>query len=318
MINRTALFLGAFVATAGIVMLVGSGNATVEGLITDALRLWPLAIIALGVGLLLRRTRYVLVGTLVAAIVPGLLLGGVVVAAPAVGTFCDDPASGPVVTRDGTFTGAATVHLKLVCGDATVRTIPGTSWQLDTLDLGNDSARIRSDGGLLIVESPDDHRGLDLGRDPDDWGVALPTGVPLDIRAEIVAGRGRFDLSGARVGDLAVVLHAGSTSLDLTTATVGRLDLEVAAGSASIHLPASGDLEGDLDVAAGSLELCRPESLGLRIHGDVVLGGATFNGLVRVGDAWQTPDYPTASAQADLFVKARAGSVVVDPQGGCK
>jgi hypothetical protein len=141
--------------------------------------------------------------------------------------------------------------------------------------------------------------------------------VPLDIRAEVIGGRARFDLSGAHVGDLAVVLKAGSTSVDLTTATVGRLDLEVAAGSASIHLPASGDLEGELDVAAGSLELCRPEFLGLRIHGDVVLGGATYNGLVRVGDAWQTPDYPP-SAQADLFVTARAGSVVVDPQGGCK
>jgi hypothetical protein len=262
MINRTALFLGTFVATAGIVMLVGVGNATVEGFITDTLRLWPLAIIALGVGLLLRRTRYVLVGTLVAAIVPGLLLGGAVVAAPNVGAFCDDPASGPVVTRDGTFTGAATVQLKLVCGDATVRTNPGTNWQLDTLDLGNDNARIRSDGGLLIVGSPDDHRALDFGRDPDEWGVALPTGVPLDIRAEIVAGRGRFDLSGARVGDLAVVLRAGSTSFELTTATVRRLDLEVAAGSASIHLPAAGDLEGELDVAAGSLELCRPSPSG--------------------------------------------------------
>ncbi len=77
-------------------------------------------------------------------------------------------------------------------------------------------------------------------------------------------------------------------------------------------------LTGDLEVAAGSLELCRPESLGLRINGDVVLGSATFNGLVRVGDAWQTPDYPTAAARADLVVTASAGSVTVDPQGGCK
>ena len=162
------------------------------------------------------------------------------------------------------------------------------------------------------------------------WGTALAQTVcragrdtliwarEPDVVAEIVAGRGRFDLSGAHVGDLAVVVNAGATSIDLTTASVGRLDLEVAAGSASIHLPASGDLEGELDAAAGSLELCRPDDLGLRIHGDVVLGGTTFNGLVRVGDAWQTPDYPTASAQADLYVTARAGSVVVDPEGGCK
>jgi hypothetical protein len=317
-IHRTALFVGAFLVTAGIVMLAGSGNAAVEGFIADALRLWPLAVIALGAGLLLRRTSFALAGILVAAIVPGLLLGGAVVAAPDLSMACDDPAAGPVVTHDGTFDGAATVDLSLICGEATIRTVPGAAWHLDTLDIGDDSARVQSSADRLIVTSPDGHRGIDVDRDADGWGLALPTGAPLDVHARIVAGQGRFDLSDARVGDLSVVLNAGSASIDLTTATVGRLDVEVAAGSASIHLPASGDLQGELDAAAGSLELCRPESLGLRIHGDVVLGGATFNGLVRVGDAWQTPDYPTASAQADLFVTARAGSVVVDPEGGCK
>ena len=318
MIHRTALFVGAFLVTAGIVTLAGTGNAAVEGLVNDTLRLWPLALVALGVGLLLRRTPLALAGVLVAAIVPGLLFGSAVVAAPDLSMDCSDPASGPVVTRDGTFTGAATVDLDLVCGDASVRTIPGNAWQLDTLDIGDDRARISASGDRLTVTSPDAHRGIDFDRDADDWHLVLPTGVPLDITAEMSAGRSRFDLAGARVGRLSVTQHAGATSLDLSTATVERIDLEVAAGSASIHLPATGALTGDLEVAAGSIELCRPTGLGLRIHGDVVLGSATFNGLVRVGDAWETPDYPSATARADLAVSASAGSVVVDPQGGCK
>ncbi|HEX6868949.1 MAG TPA: hypothetical protein VF119_09095 [Candidatus Limnocylindrales bacterium] len=318
MINRTALFLGAFVATAGIVMLIGSGSATVEGLLTDALRLWPLAIIAIGVGLLLRRTRFALVGTLVAAIIPGLLLGGVVVAAPDMTSFCDEPASGPIVEHDGTFVGGATVDLALACGDLKVSTIPGADWHVTSVDIGDDAARVTAEGdGLTVTSFPDDRR-VGWGREADDWDVALPTGVPLSIRAEANAGRADLDLAGARVGDLDVVVNAGAARLDLTSATVERLDVAVHAGGASIRLPSSGVLTGDLEVAAGSLELCRPESLGLRINGDVVLGSATFNGLVRVGDAWQTPDYPTAAARADLVVTASAGSVTVDPQGGCK
>ena len=142
--------------------------------------------------------------------------------------------------------------------------------------------------------------------------------MPLSIRAQANAGRAELDLAGARISDLDVEVNAGAARLDLTSATVDRLEVTVHAGGASVRLPSSGVLSGDLEVAAGSLALCRPESLGLRITGDVVLGSATFNGLVRADGAWQTPDYPTAAARVDLAVSASAGSVTVDPQGGCK
>ncbi|HET7495489.1 MAG TPA: hypothetical protein VFJ80_08565 [Candidatus Limnocylindrales bacterium] len=316
--HRTALFTGAFLATAGIVMLAGAGNTTLDGLITDALRLWPLAIIALGVGLLLRRTRLALVGTLVAAIIPGLLLGGVVAAAPDMSSFCDKPASGPIVQQDGTFRGPATVDLDLACGDLAVDTVDGADWHITTVDIGDDAARVVDQGDRLTVTSYPNDRRVGWDRTADDWHVALPTGVPLSIHAAANAGRADLDLANARISDLDVEVNAGAARLDLTSTTVEHLAVVVHAGGASIRLPASGVLSGDLEVAAGSLQICRPESLGLRVHGDVVFGSATLNGLVRVGDAWQTPDYPTAASRADLSVTARAGSVTVDPQGGCK
>lgn len=316
--HRTALFWGAFLATAGIVMLVGTGSATAEEIIAETLRLWPLAVIAIGVGLLLRRSRFALVGTLVAAIVPGLVLGGIVVAAPDMGIVCDEPAAGPVAHDAGTFTTGATIDLTLACGDLDVTTTPGSDWRLATVDLGDDRADVVASTDGLSVDSNRDGRRMDWGRGADAWDVALPTDVRLDIDAQVDAGEGTFDLGGARIGGLAVEVNAGAARLDLTTATVERLDVAVHAGGATVLLPSSGVLTGDLEVAAGSLDLCRPESLGLRITGDVVLGSATFNGLVRVGDAWQTPDYPTAAARADLAISASAGSVTVDPKGGCK
>lgn len=318
MTHRTALFWGAFLATAGIVMLVGTGSASAEEVITTALRLWPLAVIAIGVGLLLRRSRFALVGTLVAAIVPGLLLGGVVVAAPDMSIVCDEPAGAPVARDAGTFTTDAGVDLTLACGDLDVTTAPGRDWRVETVDLGTDGAGVVVAGGQLSVDSNRDGRRLDWGRGADAWDVVLPTDVRLDVQARVDAGEADIDLPGARIGDLDVQVNAGGARVDLTTATVERIEVAVHAGGASVRLPSSGVLSGDLEVAAGSLELCRPASLGLRITGDVVLGSATYNGLVRVGDAWQTPDYPTAAARADLAVSASAGSVTVDPLGGCK
>lgn len=87
MIHRTALFVGVSLAAAGTVMLVGLSDTLAGDAISQALRLWPLAIIALGIGLLLRRTRLAVVGTLVAATLAGLVVGGAVVAAPNVSPF---------------------------------------------------------------------------------------------------------------------------------------------------------------------------------------------------------------------------------------
>lgn len=317
MIHRTALFVGAFLAAAGIVMLAG-GNATIEAVINEVLRLWPLAIIAIGVGLLLRRTRFALAGTLVAAIIPGLLLGGVVAAAPDMNGICDRPTAGATDSQQGAFSGPASVDLELACGDLTVTTVPGAAWTVETAVLPDGPARVTATRDRLSVASTEEHRRFAFGRDGDDWHVALPTGVRLDIDAEVNAGRGRLDLAGASVGDLAMEVNAGDARLDLTTATVDRLAITVNAGKAAVRLPAGSDLSGDLSVAAGSLELCVPDGLGIRIHGDVVLGAATYNGLVRAGDAWETPGYPSMTNQADLSVTASAGSVVVDPQGDCK
>ena len=80
MINGRALFVGVFLAAGGTVMLVGQGDAVARDAIASALRLWPLAVIALGAGLILRRTRLNLAGAVVAALVPGLLFGGIVLA----------------------------------------------------------------------------------------------------------------------------------------------------------------------------------------------------------------------------------------------
>ena len=71
-------------------------------------------------------------------------------------------------------------------------------------------------------------------------------------------------------------------------------------------------------MAVGSIEICAPAGLGMRIRGDTEFGSTQFNGLLRVGDAWETPNFATATYLADLNVSAQAGSVVLNPAGGCK
>jgi len=81
-LNRTLLYTGVFlVAIGGAVTAADVGPLSTASLV-DALRLWPLAVIAVGLGIALRRTRLSLTGGVLAAAVPGLVLGGAMAVGP--------------------------------------------------------------------------------------------------------------------------------------------------------------------------------------------------------------------------------------------
>ena len=75
-VNRRFLYWGVFLVALGGVLVVVDLGAIAPAVIVDVLRLWPLALVAIGLGLVLRRTRFSVPGGMLAAAAPGLLLGG--------------------------------------------------------------------------------------------------------------------------------------------------------------------------------------------------------------------------------------------------
>jgi hypothetical protein len=334
-VRRGFLYTGVFfIATGGVVLLAQAGAIDTEAVIR-ALSLWPLAVIAIGVGLILRRTRARVAGGVVAAATPGLMLGLMIVAVPDVPDFeawsgwsgwsapCGDASrEATVKEHQGTFGAAASVDLSLACGELVVTTGPGNTWQFDASNGRGDGAIVSDAADRLSLRSADRHgsfktfgsfNSLDRG---DHWQLRLPTDTNLDIDTEVSAGEARLELAGARIGSLGLVLNAGKARLDAAGASLERLHVEVNAGAATVLLPAR-DFGGDLTVNAGSLEVCTPAGLGLRVRGGSSLGAVTYNGLVRVGDAWESPDFNTEDFHADVTVSANVGSVVINPEGGC-
>ena len=64
--------------------------------------------------------------------------------------------------------------------------------------------------------------------------------------------------------------------------------------------------------------MCVPAGLGLRVDPEACLGSIRFNGLVRNGDTWASPQSGATTNIADLRVRASVGSVTFNPEGGCK
>ena len=319
-VKRGLLYFGVFLVAAGGVTLLVSAGVLDKDRVADVVAWWPLAVIAIGAGLVLRHTRAAVPGGVVAAAVPGLLFGAMFVAVPALPTPCTDAVTdgATAIDREGSFGSAARVEIELSCGDLAVTTAPGTGWSIGGTNGRNRTTEVAASDSRLSISSSANHDRWGWNAGADDWDVQLPSGSRLDIDTEVNAGRGTLDLAGARLETFALDLNAGAVTVDLAEATLDRLDVTVNAGAATLHLPGSGDVSGRLEANAGSVQVCIPDGTAVRLSSQAALGSVDTKGLVRVGDVLTTPATTTAQAHVDLAVTANVGSVTISPEGDCK
>lgn len=316
-IRRGSLYAGVFVLAVGAVTLAGTGGSLDRNAAADAVgTLWPLAVIAFGLGLLLRRTPVSLPTGLAAAAVPGLLLGGALVAAPALPAPCNAATvSGQTQTEQGAINGRGVVDLELACGDLRASMQPGNAWRLDSTDGRNRHTSVSTSPSGLTVRADGSNHGWSQGSVA--WTAVLPSSTVIDLTTRIDAGRGRLDLGGAQLGEVRLNVDAGDLRADLTGAALDQLTLRVNAGSAALTLPADA-FNADLTANAGAVRVCVPAGLALRVNATSSLASVRFNGLARQGDAWVSPSTTTPTTTADLTVNANVGSVTISSEGGCK
>ena len=74
-LNTTLLYAGVFLSAVGLALLAADVTPMPTDALIGVLRLWPLALVAIGVGIALRSTRLSVASGLLAAAVPGLVLG---------------------------------------------------------------------------------------------------------------------------------------------------------------------------------------------------------------------------------------------------
>ena len=330
-VNRRFLYWGVFLVAIGAVLVAADLHVIDVAVIADALRLWPLAFVAIGLGLVLRRTRFSLPGGMVAVAVPGLLLGAGFAVAPRIAVDCGaGTVSSTVATHQGVFDGPAHITVTTGCGSLVVNTAPGAGWQLDAGSSNGRSPIIDASGRNLSIDAGSQHGwhfffdsdGLDSGsifdRGRDTWNLTLPTSKIEDLSLTVNAGEGRIDLPDAQVGHLDLTTNAAKTTVDLTGTAVSSLSGTVNAGMLSFDLPAAANVAGSMEVNAGALQVCAPSGLGLRVHHTGALSGIEANGRPQTGADWQSPDYASATYHADLNVNVNLGNVEIDPIGGCK
>lgn len=326
-VNRTLLYAGIFLVAIGGVVVAADLGAVDTALLADALRLWPLAIIGLGLGLVFRRSQLGLPAGMLAAAMPGLLIGGAFAIVPRFAGDCGarEPAA-IVASESGTFEGPATVRVTGGCGSLSIGTADGDGWQLEAGNTAGRAPVVTASGSGLRIDAVGDDGWDALSRGRDDWDLTLPTSPLRSLELDVNAGRADVSLRDAQIDRLSLAANLADVVVDASEAAVAAVFADVNLGKLAIVLPAGADSRATFEAGAGELRVCVPEGLGVRVE---VRGDAEtveVNGLdpdrprfrLTDGATWVSSDYGTADHRTDVLITADFATVEINPIGGCR
>jgi hypothetical protein len=316
-INRRFLYPGLFLVALGAVLAAAELARLDVNLVRQALRLWPVAVIAIGVAVILRRTPAALPTGVLAAVAPGLLLGATFAAGPNVTWECDDSSAPPMsFDQTGTVAGPPLIQIQTGCGSSSITTASGTGWRVRAGSSDGIEPSVMTGPTSLSIESAGHARRLVLGPRREAWEVTLPSTIEL---LSLTANANAMDvrLPDSRVATLRLDANASNVRLDATGSELNELDVDANFSSVAVALPLARFVQGTFDVNAGSLKVCQPAGSGMSVEfTDDGIHDVTVAGVHWASDRWQGGDVLSTN-QIALTVDATLGSVEINPIGGC-
>jgi hypothetical protein len=318
-LNRGLLFWGLALITAGATALAVQQGYIDPDLVADAWRLWPVILIAIGLSIVLARTPYAVLGTILAALILGIGAGALVSVGPSVGCTGNVPTD--LVTQRGDFGGEQVgVTLDFNCGELNVDMVDGAGWTAGTASTGDREVMVEADGVSLDVSATNEE-GWNWDGGKQRWDIGLGSEVSYDLQVSANAADVELDLTGGTFDRLGIDPNAAALAIDLSGTTIGDFDMSMNAGSAKVQTDAETALIGSFNMNAGSFELCTAPDAAVRIT--VADGNFTFShnlddsGLTRTGDTWTSDAFDGADTLIDLRLEGNAASFTLNPDGGC-
>jgi hypothetical protein len=319
-VHRGFLNWGVFLICLGAVPLAVQLNVIDSATASSLLRLWPLILIGIGLGLLLRFSRAQALGGFVVAGTIGVLVGTFFAAGfPSFSAACtgDQPNGTPLV-RNGTASGSLELDAEFSCGEMTISRAPGGAWSVD-VRAGDETPTVDSSGSRLRLRSVTGPRWPFSTDQRELWQVVLPTEATLTGNYTVNAAKINAALGNGPIGSLNATYNASDGWLDLGGAQPASLNATLNASTVGLMLP-SAAFTANVTVNASTLKVCAAPDLGLRITYDETLSSQNFAtaGLAQSGKTWQSANYATATARADLHISANVSTTTLNPVGGCQ
>ena len=177
--NRSRLNWGVFFIVLGAIPLLVNAGVIDRAAAGELASLWPLALIALGIGLILRFGPAHDLGGVIVAGTFGLILGSLIAGGAATrgaARLHRRPRSGGTpVTASGTFETGGRLNAQLSCVDLTLDSQAGNGWSVSAGADGNRQPIIEPSPGVVRLRSEPERFFGPGPRLP--WHITLPEGT---------------------------------------------------------------------------------------------------------------------------------------------
>ena len=316
----------------GVFLLLGNLGILPEYSLWTLFRLWPLALIVIGLDIMIGRRSPVIGGLIGLGAVALVLV--LVFAGPSLGLA---PADTELVTerfteRVGNAT-SARVNLDLTVGKTTLDALidPNTLIDAELTYVGEITFDVQGDKQKTISIS---HRAprFDFGdwfriADTDTrrlwWDIGLSPEIPLTLNIDGSVGQSIIDLSDLQIEDLEVDGDVGDFHITLpATGKAYQADINGGVGAFEIVLERGAAVNLTIDGDVGEFIIDVPDDAAVRVDADIDVGKVSVpSHLVQVssGDddfvgesgVWETPDFDEAEIRIDIVFKGGVGDLTV-------
>jgi hypothetical protein len=280
------------------------------------LRLWPLALIAIGVELLVtpRNPRLgwvITVSTVVFALLFALF-------APALGIGNVEVRHGTFMEPIGTATSAA-VNLSPAVGKVTVRTVTESQHVINAaFDYVGTMETTTTGTTQKTIELRDrtfenawaNWWGIDVDM---QWVVELSEELPIALTLNSGVSEAHLELAKLNLTSLTLNAGVGSLTGTLPASTKGyRVTVNGGVGQLSLTLPAATALTLEVQGGVGTVNLDVPAEAAIRLETNGGLGTVNvLASMVKISDSdggnsvWESPNYGSASVK--MFIRYNGG-----------
>jgi hypothetical protein len=324
-INRSLLNWGVFlIALGGVPLAVEQGWADAD-IAADLWRVWPLILVGIGLGLILRWTPAAWLGGAIVAGTFGLIFGALI--AGGVGNACVGFSAGEsrTTTESGAASGDAfALEFEISCGEFNVGRGTAGEWSVVAEHGPEDPPTIEGSPAGLTLDQGSDPSGFFALTEQHrtDWTIRLPAITSLSTGMTLNAATGTVDFGSGPVSRVGGTYNASDVALDLGEATTTQpIDLGLTFNFSSGELTLSaGAITGGMTLNVSSLTVCLPSAAEARLELEsAVLSSHNFgeSGLTEVSGGWQTESYATAAGRVDLSITSTVSSITLERPEVC-
>ena len=342
-----SLFWPILLIGVGVIWLLGSLNLLAVPSLRLLLRLWPLALVVVGLDILIGR-RSPIIGSIIGIGSIALIIA-LLFLAPTLGfepggelktLHFSEPLNGAT---------SADISLDLERYSTTIDSLSSSDVlieaELDTVTDVSFAAR-GNQAKIIRLEPVDDLRFFDLDWDSvliSDamWEIGLSPDVPMDLFVDVGSGSAAlnlmyleltsFEIDGgsgssilelpATVSGVAAVIDGGSGSFDIEIEDGAKINfvIDIGSGSFDIVIGDRANIEAQIDGGSGSLTIDVPHNIGVRVvirdsgSGSVHVPGS-YTLVDDLGDddrdigIWESDGYNDALHRVEITFDPSSGS----------